>query len=58
MVNVGKVCTQELAITAGVPQGSVLCRPLFLLYNRDFPRTLSVTIAMHGGGVTFHSLCS
>ena len=47
--------SQECRVNAGVPQGSILCPTLFLLYINDFPDDVICNIAIYADDTTLHS---
>ena len=47
--------SQEYPVNAGVPQGSILCPTLFLLYIHDLPDDVIFDIAIYADDTT---LCS
>ena len=54
MVLYGK-SSQEYPVNAGVPQGSILCPTLFLLYINDLPDDVICDIAMYTDDITLYS---
>ena len=49
--------SQEHPVNAGVPQGSILCSTLFLLYINDLPDNVICNIAIYADDTTFFSKC-
>ena len=49
--------SQEYAVNAGVPQGSILGALLFLLYVNDLPDDFISDIAIYVDDTTFYSKC-
>ena len=55
MVLDGK-CSQEYPVNAGVPEGSILCPTLFLLYINDLDDVIC-NIAIYADDSTLYSKC-
>ena len=49
--------SQEYPVNAGVPQGSILRPPLFLLYNNDLPHDIIWSIIIYADDTTLYSRC-
>ena len=49
--------SQEYAVNAGVPQGSILGRTFFLLYINDLPDDVICDIAIYADDTTLYSNC-
>ena len=49
--------SQEYPVNAGVPQGSILCLTLFLLYINDLPDDIICIIAFYADDSTLNSKC-
>ena len=49
--------SQEYPVNAGIPQGSILCRTLFLLYINDLPDDVICDIAIYADDTTLYSKC-
>ena len=49
--------SQEYPVNAGVPQGSILGRTLFLLYISDIPDDVICNIAIYADDITLYSNC-
>ena len=49
--------SQEYPVNAGVPQGSILCPTLFLLYIHDLPDDVIFDIAIYADDTTLYSQC-
>ena len=49
--------SQEYPVNAGVPQGSILCPALFLLYINNLPDDVICDIAVYGNDTTLYSKC-
>ena len=49
--------SQEYPVNAGVPQGSILCPTLFLLYINDLPDDFICNIAIYVDDTTLYSKC-
>ena len=49
--------SQEHPVNAGVPQGSILCPTLFLLYINDLPDDVICNIAIYADDTTLYSKC-
>ena len=49
--------SQEYPVNAGVPQGSILCPTLFLLYINDLPDDFIYNIAIYVDDTTLYSKC-
>ena len=56
MVLDGKSC-QEYPVNAGVPQGSILGRTLFLIYINDLLHDVICNIAIYADDTTLFSKC-
>ena len=56
MVLYGK-SSQEYPVNAGVPQGSILCPTLFLLYINDLPDDVICDIAIYADDITLYCKC-
>ena len=50
--------SQEYPVNAGVPQGSILCPTLFLLYINDLPDDVICNIAIYADDATLYSKCN
>ena len=46
--------SQEYSVNAGVPQGSILCPKLCLLYINDLPDDVICNISIYADGTTLH----
>ena len=49
--------SQEYSVNAGIPQGSILCPTLFLLYINDLPDDVICDIAIYADDTTLYSKC-
>ena len=49
--------SQEYPINAGIPQGSILCPTLFLLYINDLPDDVICDIAIYADDTTLYYKC-
>ena len=49
--------SQEYLVNAGVPQGSILGPPLFLLYINDLPDDVLFNIGIYSDDTTLFSKC-
>ena len=49
--------SQKYPVNVGVPQGSILDPPLFLLYIHDLPDNVICDIAVYAGDTTLYSKC-
>ena len=49
--------SQEYAVNAGVPQGSILAPTLFLLYIKDLPDDVMCNIAIYADDTTLYPKC-
>ena len=49
--------SQEYPVNAKVPQGSILCPALFLLYINDLPDDLVCHIAIYADDTTLYFKC-
>ena len=49
--------SQEYPVNAGVPQGPILVRTLFLLYNNDLSDDVICNIAIFADNTTLYSKC-
>ena len=49
--------SQEYPVNAKVPQGSILCPALFLLYINDLPDDLFCHIAIYADDTTLYFKC-
>ena len=49
--------SQEYPVNAGVPQGSILGRTLFLLYISDIPDDVICNIAIYADDTSLYSNC-
>ena len=49
--------SQEYAVNAGVPQGSIYGLTLFLLYINDLPDNVICDIAFYADYITLYSKC-
>ena len=49
--------SQEYPVRTQVPQESILCTTLFLLYVNDFPDGVTCNIAIYADDATLHSKC-
>ena len=56
-VFLGGKSLQKYPINAGVPQGSILGRTLFLLYTNDLPEDAICDIAIYAEETTLYSNC-
>ena len=50
-------CSQEYPVNAGVPEGSILCPTLFLLYINDLLDDVICNIAIYADDSTLYSKC-
>ena len=50
--------SQEYSVNAGIPQGSILCPTLFLLYINDLPDDVICDIAIYADDTTLYSKCA
>ena len=53
----GGKSSQEYPVNAGIPQGSILCPTLFLLYINDLPDDVISDIAIYADDTTLYSKC-
>ena len=49
--------SQEYPVRTQVPQESILCTTLFLLYVNDFPDGVTCNIAIYADDATLYSKC-
>ena len=49
--------SQEYLVNAGIPQGSILCPTLFLLYINDLPNDVICDIAIYADDTILYSKC-
>ena len=49
--------SQEYLVNAGVPEGSILSRTLFLLHINDLPDDVICNIAIYADDTTLYSKC-
>ena len=49
--------SQEYPVNSGVPQGPILIRTLFLLYNNDLSDDVICNIAIFADDTTLYSKC-
>ena len=53
----GGKSSQEYPVNAGIPQGSILCPTLFLLYINDLPDDVICNIVIYANDTTLYSKC-
>ena len=53
----GGKSSQEYPVNAGIPQGSILCPTLFLLYINDPPDDVICNIVIYANDTTLYSKC-
>ena len=53
----GGKSSQEYPVNAGIPQGSILCPTLFLLYINDLPDDVICNIVIYTNDTTLYSKC-
>ena len=53
----GGKSSQEYPVNAGIPQGSILCPTLFLLYINDLPDDVICNIVIYANDTSLYSKC-